>query len=148
MYVALEMREFIGLRSDHVALKPDKKSYLTYFCIVLLLIIVSSEVERKNTSAYPKRKCRRLFIKCYRHIYTRRSVSSGVDAYIDSIMSRLSASEHNTYMSYLWHDQEEWVGCRLYFFWDIGKNSVPIPLFYIVFSIVKFFITLPPDIHL
>ena len=31
---------------------------------------------------------------------------------------------------------------------DIGKNSVPIPLFYIVFSIDKFFITLQPDIQL
>ena len=49
---------------------------------------------------------------------------------------------------YMWLDQEEWVGCRGYWFWDIGKNSVPIPLFYIVFSIEKFFITLQPDIQL
>ena len=42
----------------------------------------------------------------------------------------------------LWHDQVEWVGCRKYCFWDIGKNSVQIPLFYIVFSIDKFVITL------
>ena len=41
-----------------------------------------------------------------------------------------------------WHDQEEWVGCQPYCFWDIGKNSVQIPLFYIVFSTDKFFITL------
>ena len=33
----------------------------------------------------------------------------------------------------MWHDQEEWVGCRRYCFWDIGKNSVQILLFYIVF---------------
>ena len=39
---------------------------------------------------------------------------------------------------YMWHDQEECVGYRPYCFWDIGKNSVP--LFYIVFSIDKFFI--------
>ena len=31
-------------------------------------------------------------------------------------------------------------------FWDIGKNIVQIPLFYIVFSIGQFFITLQPDI--
>ena len=40
------------------------------------------------------------------------------------------------------HDQEEWVRCRPYCFWDIGKNSVQIPLLYIVFNIDKFFITL------
>ena len=45
-------------------------------------------------------------------------------------------SKHN-----MWHDQEEWVGCRGCCFWDIGKNSVQIPLFHIVFSIVKSFIT-------
>ena len=43
---------------------------------------------------------------------------------------------------YMWHDQGEWVGCRQCCFWDIGKNCVKIPLFYIVFSIDKFFITL------
>ena len=48
----------------------------------------------------------------------------------------------------LWHDQEEWVGCRGYCFWNIGKNSVQIPLFYIAFSISKFLITLQPDIQL
>ena len=42
----------------------------------------------------------------------------------------------------MWHDQEEWVGCRGCCFWDIGKNSVRIPLFHFVFSIVKSFITL------
>ena len=41
-----------------------------------------------------------------------------------------------------WHDQEECVGCRRCCFWDIGKSSVQIPLFYIVFSIDKSFITL------
>ena len=29
-------------------------------------------------------------------------------------------------------DQEEWVGCRRYWFWAIGKNSVQIILFYFV----------------
>ena len=38
---------------------------------------------------------------------------------------------------YMWHDQEEWVGCRPYCFWDIGKNSVPIPLFYIVLALTN-----------
>ena len=33
-------------------------------------------------------------------------------------------------------------------FWDIGKNGIQILLFYIVFSIDKFFITLQPDIQL
>ena len=37
------------------------------------------------------------------------------------------------YYCYMWHDQEEWVRCRRYWFWDIGKNSVQIPLFYIGF---------------
>ena len=46
----------------------------------------------------------------------------------------------------LWHDQEEWVRCRRCCFWDIGKNRVQIPLFYIVFSIVKSFITLQIEI--
>ena len=46
------------------------------------------------------------------------------------------------YRDYMWHDQEEWVGCRRCCFSDIGKNRVKIPLFYIVFSIVKSFITL------
>ena len=44
--------------------------------------------------------------------------------------------------AYMWHEQEEWVGCRRYCFWDIGINSVQILLFYIVFSIYKLFITL------
>ena len=48
----------------------------------------------------------------------------------------------------MWHDQEEWIGCRGSWFWDIGKNSVQIPLFYIVFSNDKFVITLQPDIQL
>ena len=39
----------------------------------------------------------------------------------------------------LWHDQEEWVGCRGCCFWDIGQNSVQFPLFHIVFSSVKSF---------
>ena len=49
---------------------------------------------------------------------------------------------------HMWHDQEAWVGCRRYWFWDIGKNSGQIPLFYIVFSIDQFFVTLQPDIQL
>ena len=48
-------------------------------------------------------------------------------------------------VSDMWHDQEEWVACRGCCFWDIGKNSVQIPLFHIVFSIAKSFITLKPD---
>ena len=48
----------------------------------------------------------------------------------------------------MWHDQEEWVGCRRCCFWDTGKNRVQIPLFYIVFSIVISCITLLPDIQL
>ena len=35
---------------------------------------------------------------------------------------------------HMWHDQEEWVGCRRCCFWEIGKNSVQIPLFYDVFK--------------
>ena len=31
--------------------------------------------------------------------------------------------------SNMWHDQKEWVECRPCCFWDIGKNSVQIPLF-------------------
>ena len=42
----------------------------------------------------------------------------------------------------MWHDQEERVGCQGCCFWNIGQNSVQIPLFHIVFSIAKFFITL------
>ena len=46
------------------------------------------------------------------------------------------------YKNNMWHDQEEWVGGQRYCFWDIGKNSVKILLFYIVFSMDKWFITL------
>ena len=42
----------------------------------------------------------------------------------------------------MWHGQGEWVGCRSYCFWDIGKKRGKILLFYIVFSTDKFFITL------
>ena len=33
----------------------------------------------------------------------------------------------------MWHDQEEWVGCRRYCFWDIGKNSVQKSVCFILF---------------
>ena len=36
--------------------------------------------------------------------------------------------------SSMWHYQEERVGCQRYCFWDIGKSSVQIHFFYIVFS--------------
>ena len=35
----------------------------------------------------------------------------------------------------MWHDQEEWVGCWRCCFWDIGKNRVQIPLFYIALAL-------------
>ena len=43
---------------------------------------------------------------------------------------------------HMWHDQGEWVGCRIYCFWDIGKERVQIPLFDIVFSMVELLTTL------
>ena len=42
----------------------------------------------------------------------------------------------------MWHDQGEWVWCHRYWFWDIGKERVQIPLLNIVFSVDKLFITL------
>ena len=56
--------------------------------------------------------------------------------------SQMFASMFTLMYPNMWHDQEEWVGCRGCCFWDIGKNSVQIPLFHIVFSIDKSFITL------
>ena len=41
---------------------------------------------------------------------------------------------------YMWHGQGERVGCLGYCFWDIGKERVEIPLFYIVFSVDKLII--------
>ena len=38
----------------------------------------------------------------------------------------------------MWHDQGKWVRCRRYCFWDIGKERVPILLFYIVLRVDKF----------
>ena len=38
-------------------------------------------------------------------------------------------------IAHMRHDQEEWVGCWRCCFWYIGKNSVQIPLFYIVLSL-------------
>ena len=48
---------------------------------------------------------------------------------------------------YFWYDQGDWVRCRRYCFWDIGKERGQICLFYIVFSTDKLLITLQPDIQ-
>ena len=37
-----------------------------------------------------------------------------------------------------WHDHGERVGCRRYWFCDIGKERVPILLFYIVWRVDKY----------
>ena len=37
-----------------------------------------------------------------------------------------------------WHDQEEWVGCRKYWFWDIGKNILEIVSFLALTNSLKF----------
>ena len=43
---------------------------------------------------------------------------------------------------HMWHDQEECVGCRRYWFWDIGKKSCSnCFVLYFCYSIDKFFIT-------
>ena len=60
---------------------------------------------------------------------------------LQGVFNRFNFLEYCAKM-HKWHDQEEWVGCRQCCFWDIGKNSVQIPLFYLVFSIVKSCITL------
>ena len=46
------------------------------------------------------------------------------------------------FLNDMWHDQREWVGYRRYCFWDIGKESIQIPLFYIVFSVYILLTTL------
>ena len=47
------------------------------------------------------------------------------------------AAEQACTLRNMWHDQEEWVGCPWYWFWDIGKNSVPIPCFILFLALIN-----------
>ena len=60
------------------------------------------------------------------------SVKGGAASLVTGFMKVWKVSYKPTLK--MWHDQEEWVGCRRCCFWDIGKSSVQILLFHIVFS--------------
>ena len=49
---------------------------------------------------------------------------------------------------YMWHDQEEWVGCREYWFWVTALKRCQILMFFIVFKFQRMIISLQPDVRL
>ena len=65
----------------------------------------------------------------YDIVMTISPLPGNIIAVLSNPLTLLQAPQHG----YMWHDQEEWVGCRGCCFWDI--DSVQIPLFHIVLAL-------------